>query len=130
MSTDSEENKVIEWMNQNVAPSVDFLNTIIEKETERIYVGTRDLLVATLVGVFIGVLTNVSASFLMNGNLVLGFSFLFLSLISALLSFYVWRFYLIKDLQGYVKRIFYEQGKLLKEKFKRDLDTLEERPLD
>jgi hypothetical protein len=125
MSTDSEEKKMIEWMNRNVAPSVDFLNTIIEKETERIYPGTRDLLVATLAGVFIGVLTNVSASFLMNGNLFFGLSFLFLSLIGTLLCFYVWRFYLIKDLQGYVKKIFYEQGKLLKEKFKKDFGTSE-----
>jgi F0F1-type ATP synthase assembly protein I len=129
MSEDSDEKtdireKVIEWIKQNVAPAVDSTNAMIERETERIYIGSRDILATTLIGVIIGMMTNVSANFLLNGNQNLGIIFLLLSLMVAVLSFHLWRLYLKIDLQHFTKKHVYVQGKFLSEKFERDFADL------
>lgn len=112
--------KLIDWMKQNVEPYARFFNTFAERDTKEIYTGTRDFLVATLVGVFIGVLTNISAEYLIIGKIFLGFVFMILSIVIALFSFYLWRLYRIRDLQKYIEKLFYEGGKSLKEKFEKD----------
>ena len=112
--------KTIDWINQNVAPDVEKLNALIAQKTEEIYVGTKNFLIITLIGVFIGVLTNISAGYFMTGNIAFGLLFLVVPVLVSVYSFYVWRIYEIRDLQKNVARLFYEQGKLLKEKFERD----------
>ena len=121
MSEDKEElKKLIDWMKENVDPFARTLNAVAEQETKEIYVGTNKFLAATLIGVFIGVLTNISADFLMIGNAFLGFVFILLSIFITLFSFYLWRFYLIKDLKKQITESFYEKGRLMKKKFEED----------
>lgn len=107
-------------MKQNVEPCVRFLNTYAERETKEIYEGSRSLLASTLIGVFIGILTNVSAEFLIKGEISLGFIFLMMSVGLVLFSFLTWRVYLVRDLQKYIEKMFYEEGEALKEKFEKD----------
>ena len=117
-----------QWMIDSVKPVTDYLNSYAEKETERIYTGSRDLLAATLVGVLIGVLTNVASDFLLNGKLNTGFAVLGLTILVALFAFVIWRFYLIRDLQKYIKRVFDESGRQLKEKFEKDFSASRDNP--
>lgn len=112
--------EIRDWMKENVEPYVTFLNTISERETKEIYTASRNLLAATLIGVFIGVLTNISAEYLTTGEIPMGVGFLVISIAVALFSFHLWRFYLVKDLQEYVEKLFYGGGKSLKEKFEKD----------
>ena len=112
--------KMIDWMKQNVEPYVRSLNAIAERETKEIYIGSRDLLAATLIGVFIGVLTNVSAEYLIIGELSVGLAIIAVSVLFVLVYFYLWRFFLRRDLQKYIEKLFYEGFKLLKEKSEKD----------
>jgi len=112
--------KLIDWTKQHLEPWVKYLNTFATLETTKIYTGTRDFLVATLVGVFIGVLTNVSAEYLVAGEIDIGFVTLILSVVIAMISFYLWRLYLVKDLQQYTRKLFYEIGESLKEEFEKN----------
>lgn len=122
MSENEEEHKkkLMDWMKQNVEPYVKFLNTLAERETKEIYTGTRNFLAATLIGVFIGVLTNISAEYLITGKTSVGLATLGLSILFALVSFYLWKFFLIRDLQKYIKKLFYEGAKSMEQKFEKD----------
>ena len=122
MSDNEEEckKKLMDWMMQNVEPYVRFLNTIAERETKEIYTGTRNFLATTLIGVLIGVLTNIAAENLIGGEIFLGFIFVIMSVFIAFYSFYFWRLYLTRDLQKYIRGLFHEGGKSLKEKFEKD----------
>ena len=119
--------KVIDWMKQNVEPDVEDLNILAIQETKEIYTGSRNLLVATLIGVFIGVLTNISAEYLISGEILFGSVTLLLSILIAVISFFVWRFYLVRDLQKYIRKSFYERGKSIKEKFEKDFGISEDK---
>ena len=112
----------MDWINQNIEPYVRALNTLAEIETKEIYTGTREFLATTLIGVFIGVLTNISAEYLIIGRINVGFIFLILSLFISLFSFYLWKRYLIRDLQKAIEKLFYKSEKSLKEKFEKDFN--------
>jgi hypothetical protein len=66
------------------------------REGDRIIWEMKAILMSTIIGVFLGVLTNISASFFICQQFDFGFLFLTISLILTFSFFYSWRHYLLQ----------------------------------
>lgn len=67
-----------------------------QREGKRIIWETKAILMSTLIGVFIGVFTNISANFFIYQQFDFGFLFLTISLILTFSFFYSWRHFLLQ----------------------------------
>jgi len=100
-----------EMDNISVVRKMQFIHFIDECVTEykrqrnEITLKIQELLLVTLIGVFIGVLTNISAEYFLVGQLTLGLIILILSIVVSIVSFFLWRIFQQKNLEKEINTI-------------------------
>ena len=100
-----------EMDNISVVMKMQFIHFIDECVTEykrqrkEITLKIQELLLVTLIGVFIGVLTNISAEYFLVGQLTLGLIILILSIVVSIVSFFLWRIFQQKNLEKEINTI-------------------------